>query len=319
MTRPRAGLLSRPTRADRKMARRAVGPLSSAIITAKTKHRYDYAVAWFFAWLSATGFEVPATLLEFDDLVALAVDTAWQEGESRSLVGDLLSGLCHHLNPLRTRLPSGWRLWSAWGRLELPSRAWPLLPVQLEAMCYVASQWEMLDVAIVLWIGFQGLLRTAEYTTLAVGQLHFQPDLNAFFVSLPFTKGSARKGAPEGVAIQHHGFTQLLAQFCNGLSPGDPLLRRTAAQFRAAFNALVAAIRLEGEYRPYSIRRGGATAWFRQCASLDETTDRGRWSNSRTARIYVNTALADLINQRQASDVLLYTGALSDAWRTALQ
>ena len=300
------------------MARRAIGPLSSAIITKSTQTRYEFAVRWFFAWLRALQQPVPCTLLDFDDQVAQCVEAAWQEGESRSLVGDLLSGLSHFFNPLRSRLPSGWRLWSAWGRLELPARAWPLLPDQLDAICWVAAQWDLIDVAIALWVGFDALLRTAEFVGLRVGQLHFKADLTACFVSLPETKGSARKGAPEGVAVKAPALVRLLAKHCNRLQAGDLVLRRSPTQFRAAFKALVAAVNLHGEYKPYSIRRGGATAWFRRSGSIDDTTDRGRWANARTCRIYVNTALADLINQAQPKHVSEGIQTLGSAWRAAM-
>ena len=45
-------------------------------------------------------------------------------------------------------------------------------------------------------------------------------------------------------------------------------------------------------FQPYSVRRGGATAFFRKTRSMEATLDRGRWSSARVARIYVNDGLA---------------------------
>eukprot|EP00959_Pyramimonas_sp_CCMP1952_P347621 7281349-Pyramimonas_sp.AAC.1 len=48
----------------------------------------------------------------------------------------------------------------------------------------------------------------------------------------------------------------------------------------------------------YSIRRGGATHDFSYHGSLDRSIVRRRWSNSRTARIYITEGLAVLGEQR---------------------
>ena len=42
---------------------------------------------------------------------------------------------------------------------------------------------------------------------------------------------------------------------------------------------------------PYSLRRGGATSAFRFGVSFDQLLVRGRWSNQKTARIYLDEAL----------------------------
>ena len=47
-------------------------------------------------------------------------------------------------------------------------------------------------------------------------------------------------------------------------------------------------------FQLYSLRTGGATDLFRSCGSFDEVTDRGRWKNVRTARLYIDGALQDL-------------------------
>lgn len=43
-----------------------------------------------------------------------------------------------------------------------------------------------------------------------------------------------------------------------------------------------------GDYSPYGIRRGGATWFFLETASMDATLHRGRWSSNRTAKQYVD-------------------------------
>ena len=54
----------------------------------------------------------------------------------------------------------------------------------------------------------------------------------------------------------------------------------------------------ELRFTPYSIRRGGATAFFRVTRNMEATLDRGRWSNVKAARIYVNDGLAKEVELR---------------------
>ena len=44
---------------------------------------------------------------------------------------------------------------------------------------------------------------------------------------------------------------------------------------------------------PLHLQAGGATWWFRQTGSLDQVATRGRWAQVRTARIYVDAAMAE--------------------------
>ena len=80
-----------------------------------------------------------------------------------------------------------------------------------------------------------------------------------------------------------------------------PFLRRSPHQFRTVFNNLLAGLQLNTPtqtcgYKPYSIRRGGATSHFIACGSLDRVVVRGRWAQAKTARIYINSGMMTLVN-----------------------
>ena len=53
------------------------------------------------------------------------LEVLWQEGESKGLANDTLSGVSFFLRT-RRRYPGAWQLLSVWGRLEVPDRAPPL-------------------------------------------------------------------------------------------------------------------------------------------------------------------------------------------------
>jgi len=316
---PKRGVLSRPTKGQRRQARQQLGRLSKNVVTAGTRKRYDNALAWLFATLATLLWTVPASTVEFDELLCRIVDMAWNEGESRSLIGDVLSALGDAIPALRGRLPGAWRLVSAWSRLELPARAAPLSQKEVDALSYIAWVWGYFDVAVLLQLAFHAFLRTAELMSARVSQVCFSTKDAEAYLALPETKNSARKGTPEGVRITQSLLAKLLAIAVQGLLPGDTILRRTQTQFRTIFAQLVAEAKLDKGYKPYSLRRGGATAWFRASASLDATAERGRWNNLRTARIYVNTSLADFCEITHSADTEARISELAGAWHVAAE
>ena len=67
------------------------------------------------------------------------------------------------------------------------------------------------------------------------------------------------------------------------------------AKWRGLFQEALVSLKLQAfEFRPYSLRRGGATWWFGKHQSLDAILIQGRWQAAKTARLYINEGLAIL-------------------------
>jgi hypothetical protein len=79
----------------------------------------------------------------------------------------------------------------------------------------------------------------------------------------------------------------------------ETVLGVPSPRFRVIFASLVSGLSMPHArlYRPYSLRRGGATFLYEQSSSLSAVTTRGRWSSSQTARLYINQASSEA--QRQ--------------------
>ena len=76
--------------------------------------------------------------------------------------------------------------------------------------------------------------------------------------------------------------------------PSTPLTP-SPARWRALFNQCIAELKIaEPGFRPYSLRRGGATFWFQKHQNLDRILIQGRWHTQKSARIYLNEGLAVL-------------------------
>ena len=142
-------------------------------MTPRTLKRYENAVGLFFAWTEAVFGELPNDAGTLDAVLAEYAEALWQEGESRYLLADALSGLSHFIKMLKTCLPDSWAQHDTWGTLEPSQRATPLtLPILL-AMVGVALSRQEHDMAAGLLLAFQALLRTGEVMGLVKSNFTF--------------------------------------------------------------------------------------------------------------------------------------------------
>ena len=290
--------LALATSQQRALERRLLGSLRDNLIRPYTLAVYHEALRWFFDWLDAEGVVLPSDPCGYDDIVCQAIEAAWDSGLARATAGNLLSGLCHEVNILYGQLKGGWRLWRKWGDLELPCRAPPLSLRAVLAMAYLIHEWGHPREALLLCLGFDRFLRTQEFLGLTFGQLTFHRKKSEMHIILPVTKTSRRKGRMESVHISDPLLVRNFASRFTGLEASDKLLSVSTHDFRRLFTEAAQACKLDASFKPYSLRRGGATAFFKECGKYDLTMEVGRWSDSRTCRIYVDTALLELTQLR---------------------
>ena len=113
-------------------------------------------------------------------------------------------------------------------------------------------------------------------------------------VSLGFTKGGQHQGAAESVTLTVEQVLRWLFHWKQTAKPGESLCEKPA-KWRKQFNDTLTAVGFQAcDFRPYSLRRGGATYWFKGWGQLDRLLVYGRWQNARAARTYINDGLAVL-------------------------
>jgi len=283
----------------RVLERQKVGRLRSTLIKAATLRAYTSACAWFFM----LGIDYGDDEWDLDSAVGDAIELAWDSGLSRALVGNLICGLEHFVNPLRGKLKESWRLWKVWGQREVPSRAPPLSGRATLAICWYMWVWGYAEAAMLTYLGFHRFMRTMEFLGLRANQLTFGK--NKVHIGLMSSKGAQRRGIIEGVTVDDPWLVMQLRLCCRKLWPGDLILPITSRQYRALFDAAVAGLGLTPDFKPYSLRRGGASQHFQRTGNLDVTMEIGRWGNVQTAKTYVNVALMDLVTiQRLETDAV---------------
>ena len=136
------------------------------------------------------------------------------------------------------------------------------------------------------------MLRTGELLSLRSRHVQFNSTGRKVLISLGFTKGGKRAGAAESVIVGYDIPVQF-ALCWKKLASSTTSLTPSPAKWRTLFSNALDALKLsEFSFRPYSLRRGGATWWFSKHQSLDQLMVQGRWQAQKTARIYVNEGLA---------------------------
>ncbi len=220
----------------------------------------------------------------------------WKSGEPLLTIGDGLSAL-HYFEPYTKRgIPHAWKLFSIWRRVEIPARAPPLTWQIVKAFMSYELSHNNFEMAVILGLAFHCLLRTGEFLSLTYGDL--QLGKSSGICSLKTTKSGRRNAAAEMVSITDPTILLLSHEFAGATRRSSdqlPLWSSSAAAFRKRFNALCLIFGLQTmAFRPYSLRRGGATHLFQTTNSMEVALLRGRWESTRVARIYVSDALSYL-------------------------
>ncbi|CAE6967009.1 unnamed protein product [Symbiodinium sp. CCMP2592] len=259
---------------------------------------------------------LPRTYAELDEEVAEYINHLYQEGDSVSFAGWVLSGLKRFHPRCRGQLATSQLYLRNWQRVHLPKRTTPLSWLGAKAMASAAAQIGRFDLALMVLLGFAFFLRTMELLSLAATHVRLFPDQGTVIIAIVNSKTS--KGLQQSLSLREPELVQVLVFLWDRASPGGLLYAKTPLVFRREFAALVRAVGLDPvEYLPYCMRRGGATFFYQRSQSLGQTMIQGRWKDQTTARVYVDDARATLVQLLLPSHVTAHQQKLASFWRVA--
>lgn len=292
----KAALIEARTKEDRATQRKQLGSLRSLAVQPKTRQRYDAAMNKLFDFLKFEGLELPKQKVALDDLVADYIEQLWASGEGRALASDTVAGL-QNLEPhLKGSLLGSWRLLKVWGQNEQPNRAPPFPESVLQALVGQAILQEDLNFALSLLLGFYGMMRSGEIIDLTPKQVEVGSGNGPAIISLGLTKSGKRQGASESITIN---VTDVVRRLKHWKAQSTRSLVPSAHAWRTKFSKALKDLGLETfQFRPYSLRRGGATFWFTKHGSFDRLMVQGRWLAPKTARICINSGVAALAEMK---------------------
>ena len=282
---------SRRTKAERRNERSKVY-LWDAAITKKTQERYYLGLAQLLPQLTEV-----ESLIQIDEITAAWIERCWEEGESLHIVNDALCGLHHYQPWTRGHLAISWRLFKVWRKVEAPNRAPPLTQPIVYAMAMYALAHNNIVFASMLLLGFFGLLRTGELLQICCSDLLVGPKQG--IISLRNTKTGLRNAAQETVAFEDDLALEVIRALIEIKSRQVlhkvPIWTKSAQAFRNEFAHHCKKFLLEEyKFRPYSLRRGGATHLFQMTGSMEMALLKGRWSSTKVAKIYLSDGLSYL-------------------------
>ena len=144
---------------------------------------------------------------------------------------------------------------------------------------------------LLLSLGYFGLLRTGELLGLRRRDLQLSSDCAVIF--LGNTKSGSRENKDEHIVIRQPQAMAIIRAYLR--TPGDnaELVGKTSGQhFRSCFAALLHRFGAGNlDFRPYSLRRGGATSLYRQGWPTENIFILGRWKSTSSARTYIDDGL----------------------------
>ena len=287
-------VLGKQTKQERRATRQSFGLLRHQQIQPMTLQRYSYAFNFFWQFMINTMGCSPESYEQFDRSVAEYIEYLWEDGATKGLAQLTVSAVAYFLPACRRSLSYSWRMISAWQRCELPTRATPFTVRMLGAVCGVFWAWGHERTAAFMMVAFHCLLRTGEMFQILGASVLWEGSTAT--LKLGPTKTSKRSGAEEHVNIIDPFVIQIIQWLLRFSMQGQALIGMQLPRFRILFKKAVLFLGLnEVHIAPYSIRRGGATYEFASHGLMDKVLVRGRWANTKTARMYINEGMASWV------------------------
>ena len=94
---PRAQLVHRKLKSERKRERQKLGRLQELVVQKGTRTRYLTAVSRFLEFLQMQNYSYPCSFTKLDSKVCEFIEILWQEGEPKAYASDTISGLGHFI------------------------------------------------------------------------------------------------------------------------------------------------------------------------------------------------------------------------------
>ena len=178
---------------QRALNRAAVGPLKQTLIWKSTYLAYLNSLKLFNLWLHFWLLPWPVDGDDLDQRVCEFGESAWEEGEIRSVFALLVSGIRYFEESLQGNLFAARRLITAWDKAERVCSSFSITPLISAALAGQAlcNNWLLEAGAIV--VGTAGMMRVMELLSITAAQISGTLSDDAVVITLGETKTSHRK------------------------------------------------------------------------------------------------------------------------------
>jgi integrase len=270
-----------------------------------TLFKYSQALNLFLAFCSDHGLRASGPR-DVDRHLAFYIQQLYDAGRPFHLASCAVFGLQHYAPWMARDLASAKLALKGWLRLH-PSKSHS--PLTWELTCLL-SVWMALRgeraAALAMLVGFDCYLRISEILGLKVRDVAFTNDsrLGSAYRGVMLRLAKTKTGANQAVTVEHAAVAALLQAHVRDRPANEFVFRVSRTRLYALLHAACAAFGLSGHgYTPHSLRHGGATRHFLQGRSIADIQFRGRWSNAKSVRTYIQSGRALLLLTRVDAEV----------------
>eukprot|EP00438_Fugacium_kawagutii_P028641 Skav218555 [mRNA] locus=scaffold2599:280853:281536:- [translate_table: standard] len=198
---------------------------------------------------------------------------------------------------MRRELAISQQWYNNWTRQHAPARATPITWEIIQGFVGLALYRHWPGLALTFLVGFTFFLRTQELLQLYPED--FLVDSSDGSIVLRIATSKTSRGAQQSIALHDSRLAGLVQFILLQLPAGKFLWAYSLSHFRNVFRAFCNFFEVQAlSLVPYSLRRGGATAYYLRTNNLEAVMILGRWRDQATARIYLDDARATLVRMR---------------------
>jgi hypothetical protein len=268
-------------------------------ITPKTAKRYQQHVKEFINYCTLQQQEDITDEQEFDDLLLDYIHHLYESGLGKTKGSMTLYGIFNVLPNLKGKLPKSSQAILGWNK-HTPGRSYPPLTWELAVVIAVQmSRSGHYEYGVGLLLAFDCFLRVSELTNINIDNIADEGDhrIGVEHKGILLSLTSTKTGKNQWVEILNPSVIILIRGLIKQTKPHSNLFTFKAQTFRQLLHATCADLGLSPFYVPHSLRHGGATRYRHVLKwSIEDVMARGRWASSTSARRYIQSGVAMLLN-----------------------
>jgi len=268
-------------------------------VTPKTLKRYKTNVNLFLKWCFDNDEDATSND-DLDDLLVAYFHHLHDQGSGPSAASMTLNGVSCLCPRTKGHLPTAWRALKGWQK-HTPGKSYP--PITWELAVLIAVQMTRHGKrreAIGLLLAFDCFLRVSELCGLQRSDVADDRDkrLSGDHKGMLIRLRTTKTGKDQWVTVLDPDVKTLVRELVTETKTGDKLFPFSTGSFRRTLKEVAAELGLSPLYVPHSLRHGGATRYFHvHGMSVEDVLVRGRWASTKSARRYIQSGVARLLEQ----------------------
>lgn len=271
--------------------------LMGMALAPKTLEKYTKALQLFLDFCSTRGY-MASNERDIDRYLCMYLQHLYDNGQPFHLAACAIFGLQHKSPWMAQHLHGSKLALKGWHRSS-PSVSHP--PLTWELTCLL-SVWMLvhgeLDASLAMLVGFDCYLRIGELFNLTVQDIAKanDPRVGAAYRGVMLRLAKTKTGNNQTVTVESKDVSYLLQQHICDRRPDDKVFPITKTRFYSIMQQACSAFGLgDHGYTPHSLRHGGATRHFLQGKPIGDIQFRGRWSEAKSVRTYIQSGRALLL------------------------